>query len=136
MFSKRISQSELENDLASVTDWDDWERLRRRWFETDHWPNRSLKQMDHDLNREPKRIRGRTWEPCSSPYDVDPDLEFLYEKSRMSVFAALEPDAERENKTHPEWYGWRCVYCRIYTVKKTLKCGICHKELVPLPLNE
>ena len=34
---------------------------------------------------------------------------YLHEKARLEVFAKLEPESDRENKIHPEWYGKWCI---------------------------
>lgn len=82
-------------------------------------------------------IEGCEWEPTTDSYDISPEVSHLYEKTRQKVFAILEPEADEENKQHPELYGKRCIYCRIWTRDfSKQKCPKCSNELLKIPLNE
>ncbi|MDO3677895.1 hypothetical protein [Paenibacillus ehimensis] len=94
-------------------------------------------RLEEDLERPVQIIEGCEWEPTTASYDVSPEIMHLYEKTRQKAFSILEPEADEENKKHPELYGKRCIYCRIWTrdfsKQKCLKCG---NGLLKLPLNE
>ncbi|MGF9908937.1 hypothetical protein [Brevibacillus porteri] len=102
-----------------------------------HWPRTSFDRLEEDLDRPVQIIEGCEWEPTTDSYDISPEVSHLYEKTRQKVFAILEPEADKENKQHPELYGKRCIYCRIWTRDfSKQKCPKCSNELLEFPLNE
>ncbi|PCN42170.1 hypothetical protein B9C88_22330 [Brevibacillus laterosporus] len=137
MFYIKIDINKLENDFKKLSRWEDWNRIEKEIFHTDEWPETPIDRLEEDLERPVQIIEGCAWEPTTDSYDVAPEIMHLYEKTRQKVFSILEPEADEENKQHPELYGKRCIYCRIWTRDFSKKnCPKCRNELLKLPLNE
>ncbi|WP_082420551.1 hypothetical protein [Paenibacillus sp. A3] len=137
MFNIKIDIHKLESDLKKLYNWKDWDRIQKEIFHTDEWPETSIDRLEEDLERPVQIIEGCEWDSTTNSYDVSPEIMHLYEKTRWRAFSILEPEADEENKQHPELYGKRCIYCRIWTRDfSKQKCPKCSNELLKLPLNE
>jgi hypothetical protein len=114
-----------------------WCSIAYEIFRRDEWEETDIDLVEADLERPSETINGYSWESTTTSYDISPEIFYLHEKARLEVFAKLEPESDRENKIHPEWYGKWCVYCKIWTREYPEEiCPKCGKELLPLPLNE
>lgn len=137
MFIVEIDSKKLKDEIEKITDWDRWYEIENEIFRIKDWEEADIDTIEKDLKRPPEIIGGYSWESTTTSYDISPEIYHLHEKSRLEVFAKLEPEADKENKNHPKWYGKWCVYCRIWTREYPEKgCPKCGKELLPLPLNE
>lgn len=137
MFNINIDTSKLYSDLEKICSWEDWYKIEIDIFHTDEWPETSIERLEEDLERPVEIIEGCEWDSTTNSYDVSPEVMHFYEKTRQKVFAILEPEADEENKQHPELYGKRCIYCRIWTRDfSKQKCPKCSNELLDFPLNE
>ena len=123
--------------INNISDWDEWDKIENEIFRQYEWEETDIDSIEADLERPPENIDGYTWESTTISYDISPEIFYLYEKSILEVFAKLEPEADKVNKMHPEWYGKWCVFCKIWTKDFPKEvCPKCGKELLPLPLNE
>ncbi len=127
---------QLKKEFEKISNWDEWEEFSDKYFDWENTPTRSLEQMEIDLQREPRQCKNQLWEPYARNYDIDPEIEILFDDLSDKIFAKLEPQAHKNNIEHPERYGWKCTHCRVFTRNKTDRCAICGKRLLQLPLNE
>lgn len=132
----KIDKNKVKNMISKITTWEEWDRIEEDIFRISSWEV-NTKSIESDLERLPEMIDGYEWEPTTLSYDISPEIYHLHKQSRMEVFAKLEPEAHRENQSHPERYCKLCVYCRRWSRKYPKdKCPNCGNELLPLPLNE
>lgn len=123
--------------LSGIQNWDDWILIEQEFFNQTVLIPKSAEEWCHGLERSdiitPDNI---VWQSTSIGYK-NRDLYFLYEKARLYAFAKLEPDAAKENSTHPERYGQICNLCELWTRSHEPNvCAFCSNELLPFPLNE
>jgi len=136
MIAKRTNLVQLKIEFELISNWDEWEEFSEKHFDWENAPSRSLEQMETDLRRKPRQCKNWLWEPYAGNYDIDPEIEILFDVLRDEIFAKLEPQAHKNNGEHPELFGWKCTHCRIFTREKIDKCAYCNRTLLPMPLNE
>lgn len=137
MFCFEIDKKSLEEKINKLSSWDEWNSIETKIFRSEEWPEKNLDLLEKEAAELPLNIDGYEWKVVVDSYDIVPEILHLYEKTRWEVFAILEPEADKENKSHPEWYGKWCVYCKRWTREyPEPNCPQCDNELLPLPLNE
>lgn len=137
MLKIEIDNKKLKNEVGNISNWDEWYKIEDELFRLKEWEEADIDTIEKDLERPPETINGYIWESTTTSYDISPEIYHLHEKTRLEVFAMLEPEADVDNKNHHERYGKWCVYCKRWTREYPEdNCPRCGKELLPLPLNE
>ena len=132
----KIDEKILLEKISKIDSWDEWNDFEERFFNEDTLERKSNDEWELGLNRDDQIIDGITWHATSINYK-NLHAYYLYEKSRRTVFAKLEPEAAAENAAHPEWYGQICYHCEIWRRShKPKACSVCGGELLPFTLNE
>jgi hypothetical protein len=136
MIDFEIDRKRLTDEINRLSSWEDWERIEEDIFKLDEWDEEDY-NIERDMERQIIVVEGHEWKPTTLSYDISPEIYHLHWKTRLEVFAKLEPDAAEENSRHPERYGKICVYCKRWSKYYTKdNCPECGNELLPLPLNE
>ncbi|MFC5529505.1 hypothetical protein [Cohnella yongneupensis] len=132
-----INEDALNKRIDKLSSWDDWSILEEEFFQLSNWPEKPLEILESESARSDVEINGCWWKPVIDPLEVPPEIQYLYEKSRLRVFSKLEPEAAENNSKHPEWYGKWCIYCEIWTeVYPEWNCPSCGKEVLPIVIND
>ena len=126
----------LRKEFDQISSWDEWEVFSEKFFDWENMPERRIGQVEKDLQRQTVKKDGLEWEPFAGVYNVDPEIEVLFENLSNRIFERLEPEAYKKNTENTEQFGWKCVACRVYTRRKTKICSFCGQQLLPMPLNE
>lgn len=137
MLKFKIDKKILAHEISKISTWEDWDKIRDEIFRRDEWEDTDIETIGKDLERPTVVIDGYKWESTTNSYELSPELFYLHEKTRWEVFAKLDPEADADNKNHPERYGKWCVYCKRWSREyPESNCPQCGNELLPLPLNE
>lgn len=137
MLNFEIDKEKLRNGIEKISDWEDWDKIASEIFRVDEWEETDIDIVEEDLERLPIIINESEWISTTNSYDISPEIFHLYEKIRWQVFAKLEPDADKDNKSHPELYGKWCVYCKVWAREFPQNdCPICGNELLPIAIND
>ncbi|TCO69389.1 hypothetical protein [Rhodovulum euryhalinum] len=126
----------LRAEAARLSHWDGWARFVETYFDWTKAPERTVDQIEQDLQRPPVAGHGHIWEPFAGNYDVPPALEILFGQLSEEIFARLEPEAHRENLAHPERFGRKCAACRVFTRTEARNCAFCGAPLLRMPLSD
>lgn len=137
MMKLEIDKEMLANEKNKITTWDDWDKLEEKIFKVQTWEETDINTLEKDLERPIITLDGYEWEPTTNSYNLPPEILHKYEKIRVEVFNKLEPEAAKENMSHPEIYAKWCVYCKRWSRKYPKdNCPKCGNELLPLWIGE
>lgn len=134
MKALRTPPKEVWDAFESVKTWEDWYHFVDTYFDWDQAPERTLAQLEQDLNRTPVEIGGIQWKPYAENYDVDPQIEVMFADMSAQIFARLEPQEHVRNTEQTDNIGWKCPVCRLYTEACTSTCPTCGQRLLRMPL--
>jgi len=130
-----IDETRLRRAVADIRSWDEWEVLAERFFRP-ALVEKSNEEFTACMRRPDEVVAGSTWHATCGGYR-DTHALHLLEKSRWMVFSRLEPEADRVNRNHPEWYGRICYRCERWTRDNSLvTCPWCGGDLLDFALNE
>jgi hypothetical protein len=125
---------EFAAERQRVSSMEEWLVFSRRWFNHDHWPEKTAEQLAKDsrTKQSPVRLGGRLWAYTSYRYDLTPD-------ARYELFATISDVGDPIRFPHiydiPKTPGSRwsqiCPACEISTNDiGSDQCPKCHRRLL------
>ena len=112
-----------------------WHAFRKRWFDSENWPEKSKDRLGRHWDKQQKLISkirdGRRWAPGLWIVDLAPEARYHYFWTLWVIGSPLLDSRWNEIRRTPETRWWQeCGYCQISTQDfGDLTCPVCRREM-------